>query len=204
MSAAALGFAPHSGWAVVVAVGLDGGRKGAPRVLYRGQVEMADDALPGARQPYHALEGLPLPEAERGLLRFQAAAARLARAGVKQVVAAVQREGHTPRAAGILDSSGRQGRSLAAILAAHPLIHTADGEHFRAALSLAAGACGLTVARVAQKELAARAASALRQPADALLATAAALGKALGPPWKADHKAASLLAWMLAAGQLRA
>src|SRR6185295_522921 len=116
---AALAFAPHSGWAAVIALGGPG-----PALLYRGRVEMADSALPGAPQPYHALEGLPPVEAERGLARYQASAAKLARAGLRQVLSAVEEQGYAPRAVGILASSGRQGGSLAAILAAHPLIHT--------------------------------------------------------------------------------
>lgn len=33
-------------------------------------------------------------------------------------------------AAGVLESAGRKGSSLAAILASHALIHAADGDHF--------------------------------------------------------------------------
>lgn len=192
MKPAALGFAPHSGWAAAIALGGPG-----PALLYRGRVAMADPALPGAPQPYHALEGLPLAEAERGLARYQASAARLARAGLRAVLAALEKQGYAARAVGILASSGRRGGSLAAILAAHPLIHTADGEHFRDALTSAASACALPVLRVPLKELSARAAAAIGRPEAALQETLKAMGRAAGPPWTADQKTAALLAWML-------
>lgn len=64
MSKATLGFAPHSGWAALVAVGADAAR---PRVLLRERIEMADPRLVGSKQPYHEIEGMPLREAERRL-----------------------------------------------------------------------------------------------------------------------------------------
>ena len=194
MKPAALGFAPHSGWAAVVALGP------GPALLHRGRLEMTDGTLEGAAQPYHALEGQPLPQAARRLAGYQAAAARLARAGLRRVVAALEEQGYAPRAVGILASSGRRGSSLAAILAAHPLIHTADGEHFRDALNSAASACGLPVTRVPLKELPGQAAAAIRRPLPALEDTLKAMGRAAGPPWTADQKSAALLAWMLVSG----
>ena len=55
-----LAFAPHSGWAAVVAIG---GTPARPVVLARERLALADEKLQGARQPYHAIEGLPLPAA---------------------------------------------------------------------------------------------------------------------------------------------
>ena len=191
MKPAALGFAPHSGWAAVVALGGPG-----PELLHRGRLEMTDGALPGAAQPYHALEGQPLPQAARRLARYQAAAARLARTGLRQVLAALEKQGYAPRAAGILASSGRQGSSLAAILAAHPLIHTADGEHFRDALAFAGRQHGVRVARIREKDLVEQAAKALGRSAPALQAAVAAWGKPLGPPWTQDQKLSALGGWL--------
>ena len=59
---AALGFAPHSGWAAVIGIG------GTPlRVLVRERVEMADPQNPESKQPYHAVEGLPIEDARKRL-----------------------------------------------------------------------------------------------------------------------------------------
>ena len=67
-----LGFAPHSGWAAVVVIG---GTPRTPLVLARERLELSDASLPGAKQPYHAIEGLPLGEASARLATFRAAAA---------------------------------------------------------------------------------------------------------------------------------
>jgi len=188
--ARALGLAPHSGWAVAVVLG---GAAHAPTVIARERLELMDASLPGSKAPYHALEPLPLAEAEARLARYQAGAAALAGTAL---TALITRAGGV-RAAGILDSSGRAGASLAAILASHALIHTADGNHFRAALAGALEALEVPVTRIAQRELSARAAAVLGVREGSLTGRLAALGEGLGPPWGADQKAAALLAWLL-------
>jgi hypothetical protein len=186
----ALGLAPHSGWAVAVVLG---GSAREPSVIARERLELTDAQLPGSKAPYHALEPLPLADAALQLARYQACAARLAGAAI---AALLERTGPV-RAAGILASSGRVGADLAAILASHALIHTADGNHFRAALATALEAHGVPVKRIAQRELPARAAAALAVDAPVLASRLAALGRGVGAPWGADQKAAALLAWLL-------
>ena len=66
-TAAVLGLAPHSGWAAVVGIGE---ADGSLHVLVRDRIEMSDARQPGSKQPYHALEGLPIGEAERRLAAF--------------------------------------------------------------------------------------------------------------------------------------
>jgi hypothetical protein len=195
---AVLAFAPHSGWAAVVALG---GGAANPEVLVRGRVEMAEPRLAGSKQPYHAVEGLPVPEAERRLSRFSEAARRNASHGIGAVVADLGSRGRIPRVAGILESAGRKGANLAAILASHALIHTADGDHFREALARASEGLGLRVTRVRQRDLVGRATTLLGRSEGELAAAVLALGKRLGPPWGADQKSAALLAWMLLASR---
>lgn len=170
-----------------------------PQVVLRARIEMADERLAGSRQPYHEVEDREVAEAGRALERLRTSARTLAHAGLKGACETLRAAGHAPRVAGILDSSGRKGGSLEAILASHALIHTADGDHFRDALVEAAGRCGLTVSRVREKELPARAQRVLGGRADDIQRAVAALGKPLGPPWGADQKSAALLAWMLLA-----
>jgi hypothetical protein len=195
-AACTLGIAPHSGWAAVVIIA---GTAAAPRVLARERLELAEDRLIGSRQPYHAIEELPLPEARRCLARFEASAAGLAHAALERLLERVATDGAAARGAGILDSGGRSGTTLGAILASHALIHTAEGQHFRAALAKACEALGLAVTRIPQRELTARAAAVLRRPAAELAARVAALGRTLGAPWGADQKSAALLGWVLLA-----
>ena len=192
-----LGFAPHSGWAAVVVVG---GGIDDPEVLERGRVEMADPRLPGSKQPYHEVEGLSLKDAEQRLARLSDSAGAMAYEAIHALVEAIGRRGSAPVAAGILDSSGRKGETLAAVLASHALIHTADGNHFREALAEACRRCGLDVVRVRQRDLAGRAAAALGKAPAQLAARVGALGRPLGAPWGADQKSAALLAWLLLAG----
>jgi hypothetical protein len=197
----ALGFAPHSGWAALVALA---GDAGAPEVVRRERIEMTDGPRGeheehGAAQPYHAVEGRPLAEARRRIEAYEKRAAALASAALKEVMDDLEARGFAPHGSGILQSSGRAGGSLEAILASHALIHTADGNHFRDALATASGCCGLPVVKVPQKELPARASVALRRTEADLAQAVLALGKAVGPPWGADQKSAALVAWLLLA-----
>jgi len=192
-----LGIAPHSGWA---AAALVAGTPLEPRVILRERLELSDTRLAGSKQPYHELEGLPLAQAQRQLARLCASASALAESGLRALLERAQAAGVEPRAAGILDSSGRSGATLAQILASHALIHTADGNHFREALAQGCQAMGLRVARIPQRELAAHAATALGKSPDQLAATVTALGRGMGSPWGADQKDAALLAWLLLAG----
>jgi hypothetical protein len=189
-----LGFAPHSGWTVVVIVG---GVPAAPRVLLRERVELVDAPPAGLKQPYHEIEGRPLPEARQRLALSEESANRLALGALRSLTQAVHVMGAEARAAGILASSGRVGATLEATLASHALIHTADGNHFRDALGHGCEALGLPVTRVTHKDLTARASVTLGKSPQALAATLATLGRGLGAPWGADQKAAALLAWLL-------
>ncbi|HXI76576.1 MAG TPA: hypothetical protein VNH21_05535, partial [Steroidobacteraceae bacterium] len=56
----AMGFAPHSGWAAVVALGRS---PAGPRVLARSRVALIEAGFPESKQPYHAVESLHIEEA---------------------------------------------------------------------------------------------------------------------------------------------
>ena len=176
-----------------------GGVPTAPRVLARQRLALTEEGLEGSKQPYHAVEGLPLPEARRRLERFEASAMRLAVSALQPLLLRAQASGMQVRAGGILDSSGRSGATLEATLASHALIHTADGNHFRAALARGCEAQGVAVTRVAQRELPSRAAVVLQKTPAQLAQAVAGLGTGLGAPWGADQKLAALLAWLLLA-----
>lgn len=191
-----LGFAPHSGWAAVVVIG---GTPADPLVLARERLELTDAALRGANQPYHAIEGLPIARAAARLASFKASALRLAAAGVRTLVLTARAAGVEAAAAGMLDAAGRDGGSLEAILASHALIHSADGNHFREALSAACAQQQLPCARIRRRDLAAEAARALKRTPAELTAAVARLGRGVGAPWGADQKSAALVAWLLLA-----
>lgn len=197
MTAAALGFRAHSGWAALVVVAGDGA---SVEVVDRRRIEMADPKRPGSKQPYHDAEGLPLKEAAALLDRHSRSARSFAAQAVRAVAEDLRRQGYRLVGSGLLLASGRPLPVLEKVLASHALIHAADGEHFRDALASASEACGLPVTRIPERELAERSEAALRKPAPQLQASIAGLGRFLGPPWTQDQKLAALVAWVVLAG----
>lgn len=191
---AALGFAPHSGWAVVIGVTEVDAHL---RVLVRERIEIADPRHPGSRQPYHAVAGLPIGEAAERLVTYAATAELMAHEAVQRIDEQLSRDDHRAIGVGILESAGRKGSALADILKSHAQIHTADGDHFRNAIAAAATRCGLATSRVRARELDAKAAAAIGKPIETLHRAIKEVGRGLGPPWRADHKAAALLAWLV-------
>ena len=168
-------------------------------MLARERLELTDETLAGAKQPYHAIEGLPLPAARARLAALRESAGALAGRGVSALMGTARTAGIEPIAAGILDSSGRDPGALEAILASHALIHTADGNHFREALAAGCAALGLTCVRIRQRDLPGEAARTLQRTPKELAAAVARLGREAGSPWGADQKGAALLAWLLLA-----
>jgi hypothetical protein len=200
MATAALGFAPHSGWAVAIGVCAAGRR---PRIVLRDRIPMTASGDLRAKHPYHAVEGMDLAEAAERLAADAASAETMAYEAVRRLAARLADEGHRVAGAGILDSVGRKGVPLASILASHALVHAAEGDHFRSALDGAATRCGLPVVRVPARELDSRAARADGRPIAALRALLDTVGRPMGPPWGADQKAAALLGWLVLATAAR-
>jgi hypothetical protein len=180
-----------------------GGGEEHPRVLVRERVEMTDSRDPGSKQPYHAVEGLPIAKATERLADYEATAATMAHQRIQRIVDQLGQGGRNVIGVGILESAGRKGSSLADTLASHALIHAADGDHFRNAIAAAATRCGLVVRRVRARELDAEAAAAIGEPLAMLRQAIKELGREIGPPWGADQKAAALLAWLVLARGLQ-
>jgi hypothetical protein len=195
-NAAALGFRAHSGWAVAVAVT---GSPGNPIMLERRRIDIADSAIPGSKQPYHAAAALDVSKAETLIGRCGESSASLATDAIHALVAEISEEyseEYRLVGSGILFGSGRPLPELAAILRSHALIHTAEGEFFREVLAGASERCSLPVKRVREREVWDRAAGALHLELQALQERINTLGRSLGPPWRQDEKLASLAAWI--------
>jgi hypothetical protein len=90
-------------------------------------------------------------------------------------------------AAGVATGSTAVPSDLAAILAAHPLIHAAEGVLFQEAVAGACEARGLNVVRVRERDLWSKLGSDVRQEVDSLRSL-------IGPPWGADQKTATAAA----------
>jgi hypothetical protein len=191
---AALGFAPHSGWAAVIGLGARGGEL---RILIRERIDVAAPRDAEAKQPYHTVEGLPMGEARERLARYETAAAKMASSAMRRILDRIRDDRQRLVGVGILDSSGRRAGSLEATLRSHALIHTADGDHCRSAIAAAAAQAGLPVCRVRTRDLEAEAAAVTGRDPEALRQEVGDLGRTAGPPWGGDQKAAALLAWLL-------
>jgi hypothetical protein len=194
---AAIGLRAHSGWAAAVAlVEAGAGSADAPAMILRRSIEMRERGAAGPSQPYHAAVGLDIGESRQLVEMSAARAAALATTALRGIVEDLRQLGHPVVGCGLLLASGRPLPPLEKILASHPLLHTAEGELFRDALRAACRDCGLPVVAVKERELFLRAAGDLRLPAAQIERHVAAMGKAIGPPWRQDQKFAAAAAWL--------
>jgi hypothetical protein len=172
--------------------------------VFRRRIEMTKGSGHRASQPYHAAEEMKLEEAEAFLRYTEKIAVEMAAATVKDAVGILASAGYRVTGAAILLGSGKPLPELARILAAHPLIHTAEGVFFRDVLKRACEACGLAVLGIKEREVLEQCSAALRIPAVALPARLAAMGKTLGPPWTQDEKLSAAAALTIACNTLHA
>ena len=189
MQRAALGFHMHSGWGVLVAVS---GDAHSVELLDRRRIVVADPEVRGAIQPYHFAAQLETPEQEKHLAHCAASSSRLAASAIGELIKELDVRHYGVVGAAILLASGRALPPLAKILAAHPLIHTAEGEFFRQAVRQACEDLQIPVTAIRMRELDAGA-----NRVSKLQRTIAGLGRTVGPPWTKDHKAAALAAALL-------
>src|SRR5207244_771335 len=143
----------------------------------RRRIDLADRGISGSAQPYHAAQPMKLEEAEAFLERCADTTRAMARKAVQAAVGELAEKGYQIAGSCILLSFGRTTTELAAILASHPAIHTAEGEFFRQALRSACESCGLAVSCVKERELFSRSAAALRIEPDGIERRVSAMGK---------------------------
>jgi hypothetical protein len=175
--------------------------KREPAVLVRERVHLVRHFTYESRQPYHTAAKLDLEEARAFVAHIRKEACALAREALKNVGKKLEEHGYKLDRGAILLAAGRPLPPLPKILAAHSLIHTADGELFREAILDACARCGLRTGKIRERELLAAAAKTLRLKANDVTRRIAALGGRLGPPWSQDEKLAALVAWFAIAGK---
>jgi hypothetical protein len=196
MKRAALGFRMHSGWGVLVA--LAGGAK-TLEVIDRRRIVTIDPKIPGAKQPYHFVETFELPQAREHLQKCATSSERLARAAVEQLARELSARDFQIVGAAVILASGRVLPPLQKILAAHPLLHTAEGEFFREAVRKACQRLKIPVTGIRERDLDERATTAFGISAARVQNEISNAGKVFGPPWTKDHKTAALAAAVLLA-----
>lgn len=190
MKRAAFGIRMHSGWGILVAVSDE------LQIIDRRRITVTTDSGPRGNQPFHYAENLGLPKAEKYLSEYRLESERMACASIGAAANELSGRGHKIVASAVLLASGRPLPALPQILASHPLIHTAEGELFRDVVAQACESLGIPVTRYRERALEEIAQSVLAASMQSALQRLGAGGKKLGPPWTADHKAASLAAYV--------
>jgi len=196
MKTAAIAVRVHSGWGALVAVSGEGA---AAEILSRARITIIDAKMPGAFQPYHFVEAFALPKAEAHIAKCAALSKTLAVTALRPILDDLQSGGYTVKGCAILQGSGRPLPALPQILAAHPLIHTAEGVFFRRIFQEALEQLELRVTGFRERDLGEQSAAILGKKAPGLLKRIAACGKKLGPPWTSDQKSAALAGFLLLA-----
>ena len=195
---AAFGFKAHSGWAVLVVLGI---RKGDLEILERSRVELVEEEW--AKQPYHAAENLEPADARRTVKRGIDAAKRIALRELRSAVKRTGESGFEVRDCGLVAGNPMPDWSVDEILAVHFRMHKAEGVLFRDVLAKAADGCELRLVAVAEKLLLQHAQSALKTSTSSVLRKIVELGKSVGAPWGKDQKEATLAAMIALQGTYR-
>ncbi|HZJ53582.1 MAG TPA: hypothetical protein VFD38_05540 [Myxococcaceae bacterium] len=193
--AVALGFSVHTGWAALVAVSRSAS---GLAVLDRRRVGMlpvpSTPRQDGYPHVFHAARELSLAQAERFVREAEEAARITARETLRATVEDLRAAGHGVRMSAIITAREGPRRTLEEILQSHSLVHAAEGMLFRAVIRGASEDLGLGVFQVPAPELIQRAARALGLSKHEVPGFLTQVGRPLGPPWTADHKAATLAA----------
>jgi hypothetical protein len=188
---AAIGFRVHSGWAALVAVT---GPLKTLNVIDRRHLTLAAPSIKGSVQPYHAAEPMPFADAEWLIQRCIDSSRTLAFLELRKALDDLHRKGYRATACGLLLASGRPLPDLAATLASHALIHTAEGELFREAVTHATERCEIPILKLKERELLDHAAARFGISAAALPHRLTEIGRTLGTPWRQDEKYGALAA----------
>jgi hypothetical protein len=194
MHRAAIGIRVHSGWGALIAVSC---KNGAIEILERRRVSITGITDGGASQPYHAARHLHLTEAEPFLATAFAAAHTAASSGLREVIDALRHQKYQVAGCAILTAAGRTLPPLEKILAAHPLLHTAEGEFFRQAFAKACESNKIPVTKIKERDLEIALKEKFNRNAARIKTKVQLLGRTIGPPWTTDQKNATQAALLL-------
>jgi hypothetical protein len=180
-----VGMHSRTGTAEAVALAVSG--RAGSSVTFRGRwsLDLLEDRAD--RQIYHTVSDLPLNRAEAMVRETIEVVAEIA---VRHLGSIIRTLG-TVDAVGVIVGDFPVQDSLAPILAAHTLMHAAEGALFRDALLDAATACGVAGVGVSRNQATELIAG---EYADVL----AAVGAEAGRPWRKDHKLATVAAILAA------
>jgi hypothetical protein len=191
----AVGCSLHTGWGVGVAVA----RSVTPEVVLRRRLELVDPALPA--QAYHAAAGEPAAAGARLVRTVERSARARALRSWTDLRDTLSAAGHRLVAVAVAAEPREVPADLGVVVANHALIHAAEGELYRDAVEAAVDWLGLPLLQVRAKAVPAEVQRVLGMSDARQRELAAELGAGLGPPWRADHKQAALLALVALADQ---
>src|SRR3984957_1492194 len=194
MRRAAIGIRVHSGWGALVAVSY---HAGAIEIVERHRVTITGTTDHGASQPYHAARNLQISEAEAFIANAFAATCAAASSGLRDVIDVLQGQKYKVAGCAILMAAGRTLPPLERILAAHPLLHTAEGVFFRDAFAKACESQKIPVTKVKERDLEAALKGKFGRNAARIKKKIQLLGRTVGSPWTTDQKLATLSALLV-------
>jgi hypothetical protein len=184
-----LGFTVKSGWACAVV--LDG-PVASPNVVASRRIELSDPADAQSRQPYHAATGTarkPGPQLDK----LVASVEKFGQQSVDAFIREQEKAGRRFDGVGIVVGSLIDPTQIAND---HIRIHALEGQLFRGIVKAATDRRELAASVWRERDLYGFAEKELKRPEGELRRTVAELGRSLTGPWRAEHKAASVAAWL--------
>jgi hypothetical protein len=196
---AVLGVADHNGWAVCVTAAAS---RGLPVVVDRRRVNLIEPGVPS--QPYHhETVGMPLPEAEKLVVRVRESVMRTTLARLSEL-----RDELQPPYAIVAMTLRNPPLSYVPVTVAeahksYPVMCRADGMMYHDALGTAARRLGIALELHDRGEEVVRAADRLGVSVEELEHFLQAAGESLGPPWRKEHRLATAAAMGVLADRVR-
>jgi tRNA pseudouridine-54 N-methylase len=178
----------HAGRAVTVV--LTGTRRD-PKMILRHEIDLADPWVRESRHPYHQALGARTTDGERAQARGCRAARASAGREVRQLVRDMKAHGLDPRGAAVVVANLVD---PALIAGAHARAHAEEETLYRDVVVHTLATSGITVTIRREATLRSEVAKHLgHDDIDRMLKT---LARAVGTPWRAAEKHASLAAWL--------
>ncbi|HJZ67465.1 MAG TPA: hypothetical protein VKF81_04915 [Blastocatellia bacterium] len=184
-----IGLRAKTGRAIAVVLT---GSSDSPRVMKRTQLTLTDPRTPATSQPYHEVMDLPWEQAQVAVRKTAKLIEKAASKSLRRLVQEMQSEGLKVRGVGIV---GAGNRNLEKIGSTHIRAHAAEGVLFRQVLETAAELNGLRSRTFDERSVEEIVASEMGLSAEELRRALAEMGRAAGPPWRADEKSAAMAAW---------
>jgi len=181
---AAIGIKSKTGRGIAVVLSDSGA---IPQFELREELKLYDQTIPATMQPYHEVMELPWTESVTAVKPAIAAIEKIAATALRKLIDGIEARGMRVACVAVV---GPKDRQLERIGNPHIRAHAAEGVLFRAVIETAAKLNDCPSRAFADP------AAELRQPSRQVKKVLEQFGKAAGPPWRADEKAAAIAAWV--------